>query len=229
MKASKSLVLISLLPLTLVACSSENDESSTPTFSPMESISPAITEQSADSTPSQSSSQENTSSSEAASPESSLISDVNDRGNIELELGDEAVVTSKEDDKTVYSFKVNSFEIDPQCTEEFAQPSENGHLVKVNIDVVTSDAKTMDDSYYSSLNFSGFGWKYIAANGTTFNGNLGSTATFSCLPQTELLPASIGPAEKVTGSVLLDVPATDGTLVYEDSALGSGWEYKIQQ
>lgn len=212
MKASKSLAALALLPLAFTACSSGNTNSgSTPP--PMESVAPAT--------------DSNSGNSDASSEETTTSADTNERGNVEKQLGEEASVTGK-DNKNVYSFKVNSIEPDIQCTEEFASESKNGHLIKVNMDVVTSDAKTMDENYYSTLNFSGYGWKYIAANGTTFNGDLASSATYGCVPETELLPSSIGPGEKVTGAVILDLPATDGTLVYSDSYVG-GWEYKIQQ
>ena len=168
-------------------------------------------------------------SSTSTAEETSATAETNNRGNVEKKIGEEAGITSK-DGKSVYTFKVTSIEPDYQCTREYSRPAENGHIVKVNLEVVTADAKTMKDAFHSSgVSFDPYSWKYIAANGTTFNGNLGSIGTISCLEESEELPINIGPGEKVTGSVVLDVPATDGTLVYKDILADGGWEYKIQQ
>lgn len=42
-----------------------------------------------------------------------------------------------------------------------------------------------------------------------------------------MLPATIGPGEKVTGKVLLDVPNSQGTIIFSDVASDAGWEWKI--
>jgi hypothetical protein len=36
----------------------------------------------------------------------------------------------------------------------------------------------------------------------------------------------VGIGEKVTGTLILDVPATEGTLVCEPSSADSGWEWQ---
>jgi hypothetical protein len=69
-------------------------------------------------------------------------------------------------------------------------------------------------------------FKFISTEGTTFNGHLSTIATGMCLPQAKLLPNEMGPAEKATGLVLLDVPETQGTLVM--SAYGQdAWEWEL--
>jgi hypothetical protein len=48
------------------------------------------------------------------------------------------------------------------------------------------------------------------------------------MAESEVLPVNgIGPAEKVTGKIVLDVPGTTGTLVFKPmgGASGGGWEF----
>ncbi|WP_416430048.1 hypothetical protein [Paenarthrobacter nicotinovorans] len=124
------------------------------------------------------------------------------------------------------NFTVNS--IAPvTCTEQYAQPAVNGHLVVVDVAVETKPelAEAIMTSYY--LNPSDF--KFVADNGTTFNGNLGTAAAFSCLPSPELFPSGgLGPGEKAAGKVVLDLPAPTGVLVLKaPMSSTNGWEYKF--
>lgn len=75
-------------------------------------------------------------------------------------------------------------------------------------------------------------FKFVGANGTTFNGNLGTMGAHSCLPDSETIGANgggIGPAEKVIGKLVLDAPEPTGTLVYKSylTSGNGGWEYKF--
>lgn len=189
--------------------------------SPMETVAPVTSDNSSEAT-------DNSESSEGSEETSSATQgEKNERGNLTKAIGEEASVTSK-DGKNIYSFKVTGITPDAQCTDQYAQPSENGHLVKLDVEVVTGDAKTMEDNYYSSVYMGSSSWKYITAEGTTYNGDLGSVAAMMCLDDAETLPIDIGPAEKVTGSMILDLPNLDGTLVYEDTFAEGGWEYPVQ-
>lgn len=177
-----------------------------PQFAPMESVTPIATETSANS-------------------EDGL----NDRGNIEASVGDEIVVSGMMDDAEVYKFKISNIDLDVQCTEPYAQASENGKFIKVDVEVNTGSKETFDKNYYSSAYISASSFTYISAEGTTFNGNLGSGRTYGCIPQNQELPSGIGPAQKASGSIILDVPATDGVLIFDDSLSGNGVEYKLSQ
>ena len=45
-----------------------------------------------------------------------------------------------------------------------------------------------------------------------------------------MLPSTIGPGERATGKVILDVPSTEGILVYNEAMDSSlGWEWEIPQ
>lgn len=96
------------------------------------------------------------------------------------------------------------------CTEQFASKPTNGHLVGLTVDVVTK--KELANETIPTVNLSGYSFEYIAPNGTTFNGNLASAATYGCLDQSLALKSEFGPAEKGTGIIVLDLPSKGGVL-----------------
>lgn len=153
--------------------------------------------------------------SEAPAPEKS------DRGNLVKHIGQGAGMTY-EGEQTV-SFVINSITVDAPCTADFATPPENGHIVVLDVSVKTEPA--LADDPFGEFWMSPSSWKAIAPNGTTSNANSGTAAAFGCLPQQEMLPQSIGPAEQATGKVVLDVENPSGILVFQDPAASAGWEW----
>jgi hypothetical protein len=73
-------------------------------------------------------------------------------------------------------------------------------------------------------------FKFVGANGTTFNGDLSSVGAYSCLPdEQKIASGGVGPAEKVTGKIVLDVPVAVGTLIFKSYLVSgsTGWEYNF--
>jgi hypothetical protein len=70
-------------------------------------------------------------------------------------------------------------------------------------------------------------FQYVGADGVTVT-NIGTVAAYSCqgsgagaFPQTQLAPASA-----YTGTIVLDLPAPTGVLVYRPGFItGGGWEW----
>jgi hypothetical protein len=149
------------------------------------------------------------------------------RGNIVKQFGEGASITDTlHDNKEIVNFTVNS--IAPvTCTEPYAQPTENGHLVVVDVAVETKPE--LADAIVNSYFLMPSDFKFVAENGTTFNGNLGTGAAFGCIPSAESFPTSgLGPGEKATGKVVLDLPAPTGILVLKaPGSSTNGWEYKF--
>jgi hypothetical protein len=140
-----------------------------------------------------------------------------ERGNLVKNIGDTFSITPEDSDEILAAFTVTGITVDPECTGEFAEEAENGHLVKIDIEGQTEPTMTDGDFYFG-------GWRVIAENGTTFNGNTSTVATYSCLPDEQLLPVSIGPGERVAGSVVLDVPTASGVVVLPIVG-NNGWEW----
>lgn len=145
------------------------------------------------------------------------------RGNLVKDVGEPAGIFNTEDRSTnVIDFTVTG--IGPtQCTEQYAQPPANGHVLAIQLEVQTQPE--LKDEFSGTFNAGAGSWKFIQADGTTFNGMLHGSS-YGCLPETAILPQSIGPGETASGTVLLDVPALEGTLVL--SYLGEdAWEWTI--
>ncbi len=202
MKSPKILALPALALLALTGCSSSNQAEN----KPMESVSPIQNQ-----------------ATQAATE------NLNERGNIEASIGEEIVISGLADNSEVYKFKVTGIELDVQCTEPYSQPAENGHYVKVNLEVNTGSKEAFDENYYHRLYIDGSPFKYIDNNGTTFGGDLYTGRTYGCIAESAKFPYELGPAEKAAGSIILDVPNLNGVIVYKDPQSQGGVEYQISR
>lgn len=135
-----------------------------------------------------------------------------ERGNTIKKIGEPAHWKKDANDPasaTLGSFTVRK--IAPlTCTGQFAQKPENGHLIGLTIDVATTKElanETPKEVYLSPMSF-----EYIAPNGTTFNGNLSTGATYGCIDDSQVLKSSFGPSAKAHGIMVLDVPQKGGVL-----------------
>lgn len=200
MKA-KTLGAIALLPILLAGCGAA--ASSSPTAP---TVAPATSTQAESASPSA-----------TASPASAKSS----RGNIVKTPGEGASVTDK--DKTVASFVVNSITVDAACTSKYASAAENGHFVVLEVSMETMPE--LAQSVNPQFGLAGYAWKAIAANGTTFNGDVFTAAAYMCLDDAERFPSALGPAEKATGKIVLDVPTPTGVLVHQQGFMPTGWEW----
>lgn len=134
------------------------------------------------------------------------------RGNIIKALGEPSFwkeSSSVPDSEATGKFTVTKIE-DVKCTDQYASPPTNGKLIGLTVDVETT-AK-LADAPMKQVFLSPMSFKYIAPNGTTFNGNLSSVGTYSCIDRSLVLASSFGPAEKAHGMILLDVPTGGGVL-----------------
>jgi hypothetical protein len=145
------------------------------------------------------------------------------RGNLNMTVGDTGTISDSGSGDVQTKFTVNS--IKPiKCTEQYASGPDNGNLTAVDLTVETTPELAKDS--YPKFTLSSYDFKFIADNGTTFNGNLGGIGTYGCINDSLTFPSGgMGPAEKITAKVILDLPAPHGILVLE-SGLG-GFEYKF--
>lgn len=148
------------------------------------------------------------------------------RGNFIAKVGGTASFTDSISQKEVAKVTVTKI-AKGACTEQYAQPAENGNIVFVTVNLQTTPA--LAESSFPKFDLGSSNFKFIAKNGTTFNGNLGTVATYSCVPQDKTLPmAGLGPDEKATGLIVLDVPQPSGTLVLNSPLYGTtGYEYNF--
>ena len=150
------------------------------------------------------------------------------RGNFIKEVGKSAGIADKDGKRTV-NFTVNSITPDAPCTGSYPQPVKNGHIVVLDVSVETFP-ELANVQGYNEFDMNATMFKFVGTNGTTYNGDLATTATYGCLPDSESLGQGgrgIGPAEKVTGKLALDVPEAHGTLIYRSylTSGSTGWEW----
>lgn len=151
----------------------------------------------------------------------------NTRGNLVKHIGETAGIRKSESPETLIAqWKVNSITIDQQCTVENHEPPADGHhLVGLDIDVSTTKDFTEPEHSVLLLG-SPFVWKFISSDGTLSNSMLSSSSSENCLPPEQLLPNNIGQGLRAHGIVVLDVPSTDGSLLYSEGP-SNGWEYPL--
>lgn len=160
--------------------------------------------------------------SETPTPSPTTDTAMSARGNLIKNIGDPFGVTSEAGEQLA-TFVVTGITVDPPCTSDYASAPENGHFVKLDIQGETFPEFTAGDMLLNEGIF-----KVIAENGTTFNGYVGSGAAFGCLNPEERFPSTFGPAERMSGSLVLDVPTPTGVIVADNFGLG-GWEWVYPQ
>jgi hypothetical protein len=212
----KTLVPFALSALLLTGCASGTNSPAAPSVEPAAPSTAESTGTSTTEAPEVTSAEPSPAATSAA-PEAAKST----RGNLIKQLGEGAGLT--DEGKQVVTFVVNSITVDAPCTGEFPQPVENGHIVVLDVSVVTEPA--LAETTFPMFTMNPFEFTEIAPNGTTSNADLGTAATYGCLPDAEVLPQTIGPGENVTGKVVLDVTNPNGTLVFKSAGNPSGWEW----
>lgn len=144
------------------------------------------------------------------------------RGNIIKTIGAGAGMTNASGE-TIASFVVTAIDMNPTCTGLGASPAANGHLVVLTVEAETKPELAKEA--FPTFSLAGMGWKAIAENGTTQNQDTFTAPAFMCLPDAERFPSGMGPGEKATGKIVLDVVSPTGTLVYKALGAPAGWEW----
>jgi hypothetical protein len=123
----------------------------------------------------------------------------------------------------VFAVTIESVSPDLACTEPASTPPANGHLIAVQVRVTTG----------SNLSAVG-GAPTVRASDFRFLGpdgvltKAGTPSADSCLPDATSFPTGpLAAGQKLTGTVVLDVPATTGTIVFTPAYLtvGGEWTY----
>jgi hypothetical protein len=162
---------------------------------------------------------------ETGSPTSSSApdADVNERGNVEKQIGEEAGITGP-DGSPAMTFTVDAIQIDLPCSGDYPEPPENGHFVGLTMHVTTAP-NLAPDSY---IDISAGDFSFIGADGITV-GSVDTFPAFICAADDEQLPTGpLGSGQQYVGTLVLDVPGTTGILQYQPLYLDSGgWEWSF--
>lgn len=147
------------------------------------------------------------------------------RGNLPKDLGQTAsIATDGGEGDLLLEFRVTDITVDGECTGEYPQDPQNGKFL-----IVTLEAETYpelgEQEYVNSWDFNPYDFQIIGQDGTRENDSVGTA--YSCLSESDALPMSIGPGQKVTGKVALDTAYESGYLVYVPGLLEAGWEWQF--
>jgi len=142
-----------------------------------------------------------------------------------VEVGEEVPIAAEGDTATA-TMTIDAIEVDAPCDPAYGtvETPENGHFVRLDIRAATAPV-TGPPSEVSKPTISDSTFSFIGPDGVTFNGSLATYAAFGCLPDENKLPSELGPGQQFAGSILLDVPAPTGTLIFTDYFGSSGWEW----
>ncbi|WP_214466445.1 DUF4352 domain-containing protein [Microbacterium flavescens] len=146
---------------------------------------------------------------------------VNDRGNLVKEVG-QLAGTGRSDNQDLLTsqFAVTDIVVDVACTAEFADVPANGHFIGIHLNVETTRELAQDE--IGTLSFSQWGWQAFDADGKRVNDPLGNARW--CMDAGDQLPSDIGPAQSVSGWIVLDVPTPTGSVALTMGA-ANGWEW----
>jgi hypothetical protein len=146
-----------------------------------------------------------------------------ERGNLIKQLGETAAFGPTQS-QLVVSFAIDKITVDPKCTSAYAQKSEHGHLVKIDLRAETDKALPTDGFYMLT------GWDFatVGADDITET-QLVTGASAMCLDESDTFHnAEFAPGSKYRGSIVVDTKNPAGALIMKPSfMLGSGgWEWQ---
>lgn len=148
----------------------------------------------------------------------------NDHGNLVKTVGQLSGLSLSETDSTVIArFVITGFQIDPAC-QDYSQPPKNGHYLEIQMNVET--APELAKSTQPTVSFSEYFWQAYDSANKRLNDPVGNG--YSCLDSSKLLPSQIGPGQSISGSVLLDVADTTGTVALVMGQTGWEWRYPLE-
>ncbi|MBS1905494.1 MAG: hypothetical protein JST33_02770 [Actinobacteria bacterium] len=148
-------------------------------------------------------------------------SEKSSRGNLIKKIGQLAGTSSLESDVTTSRFAVTDLKLDLPCTNQYAQPSKNGHFLGIHVNVETTPELAKEQ--FPWLMFTSYDWQAYDADGKRLNDPQGNG--YSCLDSSEVLPSKIGPGESVSGWIVLDVAAPTGAVAFTMAGSSTGWEW----
>jgi hypothetical protein len=106
--------------------------------------------------------------------------------------------------KTIFSIALDSVAVDLTCTADASRSAKRGHLVGLNVRVLSGPETTV-----SAADF-----QFLGSDGDAVT-DVATTPAAACLDETGGWPGGRpGPDQPVAGTIVVDVPAVTGTIVY---------------
>lgn len=165
-------------------------------------------------------------SSSVPAPTTSADPSLSPRGTLIKTLGEQAGWGNSPSDLVV-AFTVDS--IAPvRCDAPYHSGQPTGTLVGAHVRMSTAaSAKLSDLAGIPTMNPAQ--WEFVGPDGITHSGQeIASIATYGCLTDAESFPQSqLAPGSQYVGTLVFDLPAAHGALIYAPGGLNNahGWEW----
>lgn len=149
------------------------------------------------------------------------------QGYIVKDIGVPAGVVSTDTGEVLMQWMVRAITVDAECTNPDAVEPMNGHFVRVDLQAQAYPELTAayDQGGYAPELFLQ-SWQAADADGILVNTDPITSAGFDCLTEAEQVPSSVLPGQRAVGSIVLDVPMTQGTVsILANGTMG--WTYAL--
>lgn len=144
------------------------------------------------------------------------------RGKIIKHVGDWAGLSDSSGETTV-AFRITEIESKPKCDSGYSTGPQNDQLVRLQFEVITyPELKDHGDFWMTAHDFTAF-----KEDGSRVNDAIG--AGIHCLSDATALPELIGPGEKVSGGIVLDLPTNTKVISFSPAGDSMGWEWPLDQ
>lgn len=148
-----------------------------------------------------------------------------DRGNLVKKVGELGAAGDSNGDRS-FEFTVTEVDTSVKCGNPYARKPE-GKLIAIKITAKTTKNVSLDTLGSDEIWFTQ-DWKAIDKNGETAGWDPDSTdAVYNCEVKPSLM-RGVGPSEKITGWVVLDVPDLESVIVWQPGFMvNGGWEWQL--
>lgn len=147
---------------------------------------------------------------------------------IETKIGEQVSFVPQDGIEAEVTFSITKITIDGRCTAPYAQKAGNGHFLflEVAVDTAAETASRFAADLVNTGNFS-----IAGTDGVTEPGNaLSSSPGYGCVPRTRMLPLTLAPGQKYTGTIVLDSRNTRGKLRLTPIGShfdGDSWQWQL--
>jgi hypothetical protein len=139
-----------------------------------------------------------------------------------LAIGEELTVFDGGTGAIAFAVAVEGVSPDVACADPASPPAENGHLIAVQVRVTTGAdlAAIGGPPVVRAADF-----RFLGPDGVPLAA-AGTPGAVACLPDAvPLPPGPVTAGQELTATVVLDVPATTGTVVFAPDFLAAGAEW----
>jgi hypothetical protein len=150
------------------------------------------------------------------------------QGFVTKEVGAPAGVVNNDTGEVVMQWMIRAITVDVECTSPDAVAPANGHFVRVDLQAQAYPELT---AAYEQGGFTPDlflqAWQAADADGVRVNADPITPAGFACLTPAEQIPSSVLPGQRAVGSIVLDLPITEGAVSMLVNGYDMGWTYNL--